>query len=240
MIRILALVLVLILALGIIPLGALAVTVDVFRDYFDTVTPTLGTPPISGEYAGQKTGTTSVTIKTSDYDKYLIYNGEVYDRKGFIDWNEMDKLYSGTTPPSLDTPLPLTSSLTFTNSSMPFADLVYVPHQHKLSRWYSDGTTHWRECLVCKQLNPSHETMFMYQNWCQGGKITVNRDNASHRMKITADVDVADGYTLHKLHFTKVRPDGSKQEVVRYGSGKSFWTNMPTYPMEVTAEFVKK
>jgi len=267
MIRILALVLVLILALGIIPLGALAVTVDVFRDYFDTVTPTLGTPPISGEYAGQKTGTTSVTIKTSDYDKYLIYNGEVYDRKGFIDWNEMDKLHSGTTPPSLDTPLPLTSSLTFTNSSMiPFADLVYVPHQHKLSRWYSDGTTHWRECLVCKQLNPSHETMFMYQNWCQdgdedqvcnvcgghvpyhditvidseGGKITVNRDNASHRMKITADVDVADGYTLHKLHFTKVRPDGSKQEVVRYGSGKSFWTDMPTYPMEVTAEFVKK
>jgi hypothetical protein len=134
----------------------------------------------------------------------------------------------------------------------------YTPHQHKLSYWYSDGTTHWRECLVC-------EENFIGQNWCQdgdedricnicggdvpyhdvtvieeeGGKIIVNRDNACHRMKITADVEPAEGYKLKKLHFTKIRDDGSEQEITRYKKNGQFWTYMPTYDLEVSAEFVK-
>lgn len=268
LIRGIALALVLILALGIIPLAAMAVTVDVWNNYMDTNNvPTLKDAPIADEYVDSKTGTSSVTIKTSDYNKYLLFNGEVYDRAGLLDWEAYFELYSGSTYPDPDTLLPLTSSLTFKDGlGLNRANLIYTAHSHKLSRWYSDGTTHWRECLVCKQLNPSHEIFFIYQNWCQdgdedqvcnvcgghvpyhditvidseGGKITVNRDNASHRMKITADVETNDGYQFVKLHFTKVRPDGSKQEVVRYGQGKSFWTNMPTYPMEVTAEFIKK
>lgn len=135
----------------------------------------------------------------------------------------------------------------------------YTPHAHKLSNWISDGTTHWRNCLVCGE-------QFIYQNWCQdgdengicnicggevpyhditvieseGGKVTVNKETASHRTKITADVEPADGYKLNKLHFTKVRDDGSKQEITRKKQGSQYWTYMPTYDLEVTAEFIKK
>lgn len=264
LIRGIALALVLILALGIIPLAALAAdfSVDVGAYGANQDSLNLKDDPnkvLDGtwyEESVSSKGKPSVTIKASDYDKYVLKYGNMYDLQGLVDFDETYKGKDGN--------FVITNSLTFKEYGM--AWLLYTPHNHKLSRWYSDGTTHWRECLVCKQLNPSHETMFMYQNWCQdgdedqvcnvcgghvpyhditiieseGGKITVNRDNASHRMKITADVETTDGYQFVKLHFTKVRPDGSKQEVVRYGQGKSFWTNMPTYPMEVTAEFIKK
>lgn len=143
----------------------------------------------------------------------------------------------------------------------------YTPHQHKLSYWYSDGTTHWRECLVCKKFaDQGFWEQFMYQNWCQdgdedgicnicggevpyhdikvieteGATITLNRDNASHRMKITADVEAKDGYTAGKVHFVKVRDDGSKQEITRYKKNGQFFTYMPTYEMEVSVDVTKK
>jgi len=136
----------------------------------------------------------------------------------------------------------------------------YTPHKHKLSRWYSDGTTHWRECLVCKNYS-QYDIDFMDQNWCQDGDedgicnvcggdvpyhditveapdgytVTLNRDNASHRMKITAKVDAPAG-AQYKLHFIKVRPDGSEQEITRHKENGEFYTKMPTYPMKVVIE----
>ena len=105
----------------------------------------------------------------------------------------------------------------------------------------------------------------MYQNWCQdgdedgicnvcggdvpyhdikvieveGAKITLNRDNASHRTKITADVEAEDGYKVGKLHFVKVRDNGSRQEITRYKKDGQFWTYMPTYEMEVSVDVTK-
>lgn len=143
---------------------------------------------------------------------------------------------------------------------------AYTPHQHKLSRWYSDSTTHWRECLVCKKVLGQYN-QFLNQNWhsdgdedrvcdvcgadipyheitvidSKGGKITVNLEEAPHRKKITASVELEEGYKLKKLHFTKVRTDGSRQEIKRRKTNKTnWWTYMPTYDLEVTAEYVKK
>jgi hypothetical protein len=133
----------------------------------------------------------------------------------------------------------------------------YTPHKHKLSYWYSDGTTHWRECLVC-------EENFIGQNWCQDGDedricnicggdvpyhditaegpdgytVTLNRDNASHRTKITAKVEAPAG-AQYKLHFIKVRTDGSEQEITRYKKNGEFYTHMPTYPLKVVIETIK-
>jgi hypothetical protein len=45
---------------------------------------------------------------------------------------------------------------------------------------------------------------------------------------------------LKKRHFVKVREDGSKQEITRHKKDGQFWTLMPTYEMEVSAEFIKK
>ena len=269
LVRAVALGLVAILALALLPLGALAVTVNVDSDYYyEKKNPTVNDfydPNTYNNYKSYGTITApSVTIKTSDYDKLVNINGELYDLKGIVNGFKFDD----TKP---DAKLPFASSVTITDSNENHWNisnssgnsqvwLSYVPHTHKLSCWISDGTTHWRNCLVCGE-------QFIYQNWCQdgdedgicnicggivpyhdvivkdsdGGKITVNRETASHRTKITADVKVADGYKLKKLHFTKIRTDGSRQEITRYTQAPGqFWTPMPTYDLEITAEYVKK
>lgn len=255
LVRIVALLLVAMLALTLIPLGALAIEVGVGRDLYEKQNPTVDDYMNNTNYEHIDTvqGSTSVTIKTSNYDSYIIgSNGSGYDLKGIVDWAKYDKCDG-------DDKLPTASSVTFNkDSSILYAWLIYTPHQHKLSYWISDGTTHWRNCLVCDE-------QFIYQTWCQdgdedevcnicgghvpyhdvkvieseGGKITVNRDTASHRMKITADVEPAAGYKLEKLHFFKIREDGSRQEITRRKKDGQFYTTMPTYELEVSAEFVK-
>lgn len=261
-VRIVAALLVAMLALTLIPMGAFALTMNVISEGY-------GNHPTYEEWVYGDTnrlwyqdegfvhGDVSVTIKASNYDSYIVMpDGTDYDLKGIAN-------------PKADTEwddkIPTASSLTYKASSyenadyIPTAWLVYTPHQHALTCWISDGTTHWKNCTVCK-------AKFVGQNWCsdgdedgicnvcggdvpyhdvtvieeEGGKIIVNRDNACHRMKITADVEPAEGYKLKKLHFTKIRDDGSEQEITRYKKNGQFWTYMPTYELEVSAEFVKK
>ena len=268
-VRIVAAALVALLALTLIPLGAFAVDseYDVYEFYIGTTDPKYSDYYkaednfLFNEIDSIKTQNGAATIKTSDYDKHLIYDGELYDLQGVV---IPQKTKNGKAD------LKTGSSYTINKDNADYAfyfDLAYTPHQHKLSRWYSDGTTHWRECLVCKKFcAEGFHDKFMYQNWCQdgdedgicnvcggdvpyhdvtvieseGGKITVNRDTASHRTKITADVETAEGYEFKQLHFTKVRTNGSRQEVVRYKENGQYWTLMPTYDMEVSAEFIKK
>jgi len=260
LVRIIAGLLVALLALTLIPMGALAISVDVYEEYHENKTPEWNDPFWGGYYIDTETGK-SVTIKTSDYDKYEDFGGELYDLKGVFDYSKCPD--EDDSEKEWDKDIPAKSSITFTKNGA--AGLLYVPHQHKLSYWYSDGTTHWRECLVCKKFERFHEP-FMYQNWCQdgdedgicnicggdvpyhdikvieteGATITLNRDNASHRMKITADVEAKEGYTAGKVHFIKVRDDGSRQEVTRYKKDGQFWTYMPTYEMEVSVDVTKK
>ena len=260
-VRIVAAVLVAMLALTLIPMGAFAATVAVYDEIYGKNNPTWEDYDnnVSGVDFFYKDTITkpSVTIKTSDYKDTIIFGGELYDLKGVFQWvNDFDP----------DDEIEMKSSLTFNDKNDYSVSLGYVPHQHSLSYWYSDGTTHWRECLVCKQFkNEGFWDRFMYQNWCQdgdedgicnvcggdvpyhdikvieveGAKITLNRDNASHRTKITADVEAEDGYKVGKLHFVKVRDNGSRQEITRYKKDGQFWTYMPTYEMEVSVDVTK-
>ena len=255
-VRVLAFALVLLLALGILPLGALAATVDVWKEIHTSANPKWDDPCAYAEQIDSKNGT-SVTIKTSDYDKYIVHaDGKLYDLKGIFDWDDY----------AADKTIKMSSSLTYTDNEHHYVSLGYVPHSHGLSRWYSDDTTHWRECMTCKEALKQYD-QFLNRNWhsdgdedricdvcgadipyhditvidSKGGKITVNLEEAPHRQKITASVELEEGYKLKKLHFTKVRTDGSKQEIRRRKTDKTtWWTYMPTYDLEVTAEYVKK
>jgi len=280
-VRIVAALLVAMLALTLIPMGAFAAENDIsftdsiwytddsefeiendwftnanWHDYMDSI------------YIGPN----SVTIKTSSYDDNIIIDGKLYDiDQLYLTSQNSDGTYTfkgignSITVPGAPSDISSEEYQDWFNKYY-WLDLGYTAHQHKLSRWYSDGTTHWRECLVCKKFcAQGFHKKFMYQNWCQdgdedgicnicggdvpyhdvtvveseGGKITVNRDNASHRMKITADVEPAEGYKLKQLHFTKIRDNGTRQEITRYKKDGQFWTRMPTYELEVSAEFVK-
>ena len=269
-VRIVAALLIAMLALTLIPMGALALDADyyyVYNNYIDKVNPSyedLRDAEHHHQYENvgiieAKRG--SISIDTDDYEDYLIWDGAIYDLQGVL------VKYSHV---NYDDDLVLADGLTITHKNEKkypnYFDLIYTTHKHKLSYWYSDGTTHWRECLVCKQFKrEGFWDQFMYQNWCQdgdedgicnicggdvpyhdievidveGAKITLNRDNASHRTKITADVEAEDGYKVGKVHFMKVRDDGSKQEITRYKKDGQFWTYMPTYEMEVSVDVVK-
>lgn len=286
LVRVVALALVAILALALLPLGALAAnTTTVIVGTFEKKDPAVSDPRKKLSSTTKAPGT---TIKASSYDKlYKDANGNLYDFRGFATLGGFNQEVEKINNNSSLTPAQKTAAIeklkkntkySFSNKDLkidPYPttaaeqlkwhqkwDLIivgYTPHTHKMSRWYSDGTTHWKECMVC------HED-FVNQNLCQdgdedgycnvcggvvpyhsitvvestGGKITVNKTTAAYRTKITADVDVADGYKLKKLHFIKVRTDGSRQEIPRNKQGDQYWTYMPTYDLEVTAEFIKK
>ena len=294
MVRIVAALLVAMLALTLLPMGAFAIDALVREGFYDVKNPTLNDYN-SWTFLYETPYNAGDVIKVKDYSNPLILldangNKVLYDFAGFENNKEIFKILGSN--PSEET-LKNTAIPFFKNdiqipnaanpgmggealSTMTEEELAewydtweiiyasYVPHSHALSGWYSDGTTHWKECLTCKKYL-HHFNQFMYQNWCQdgdedgicnicggdvpyhdvtvieeeGGKIIVNRDNACHRMKITADVEPAEGYKLKKLHFTKVRDDGSEQEITRYKKDGQFWTYMPTYDLEVSAEFVK-
>lgn len=267
-VRIIAALLVAMLALTLLPLSTFALEpqdIVVGGVYFDEEDPEYNDaihfdydyPLISSDPDD------SIEIKIDDYDELVELWGDLYDMDGLI-FGPGDDM-GATIEPDDEITIPAYDGTDEWLAKYGWIYLAYTPHHHKLSRWYSDGTTHWRECLVCKKDKRFHEK-FMYQNWCQdgdedgicnvcggdvpyhdvtvieeeGGKITVNRDNASHRMKITADVEPAEGYKLKKLHFVKIRDDGSRQEITRHKKNGQFWTLMPTYELEVSAEFVKK
>lgn len=280
LVRIVALLLVAMLALTLLPMGAFAAeaknTIEAGLSFVYTEDSSLKikngyfSNGYEFDYDPIYIGSSSVSIKTSDYDKNIIIDNELYD---------IDQFYLESYNPSNDT-----HSIKGEGSSIKIPGepsdpkeaeewyykywwtyLGYTPHQHKLSYWYSDSTTHWRECLVCKHYAEFDED-FMYQNWhsdgdedricdvcgadipyhevrvieSEGGTITVNETEAPHRRKIVATVEAAEGYKLKKLHFTKIRDDGSEQEITRYKKDGQFWTYMPTYDLEVSAEFVKK
>ena len=294
MVRIVAALLVAMLALTLIPMGAFAAeTLDdsrngvwVQREYYETTDPSMYDYSHNwNSYGDADFYESGSKIKVKDYDKFLIIDGEMYDFSGFDD-NEFildPKLVfdseedyiawaKKTDLPFVNKDISVPKDLTSKDGQEWLATwgtvfAAYTPHQHKLSYWYSDGTTHWRECLVCKKFaDQGFWEQFMYQNWCQdgdedgicnvcggevpyhdikvieveGAKITLNRDNASHRTKITADVEAEDGYKVGKVHFVKVREDGSKQEITRYKKNGQFFTYMPTYEMEVSVDVTKK
>ena len=296
MVRILAFVLVLILALGIIPLGAMAVDVAVGREYYNTTNPSIYDfkNPAAGNATGynaidSKTYGAGETIKFSDYNTpYVTGNkadgGQIYDFAGFTSYSQF-KVPSNLTPDTdaynawakannvpyyrgnITIPNDYTTNKDYTWGYEIYAG--YTTHQHKLSYWYSDNTTHWRECLTCKKYAAEgFWEQFMFQNWhsdgdedrvcdvcghdipyheidveeVKGGKITVELDEAPYRKKIVATAEPEEGYKLKKIHFIKVRDNGTEQEITRRKTSTkgTWWTYMPTYDLKVTAEFVKK
>lgn len=280
MVRILAFVLVLILALGIIPLGALADgSIDHYKVYTDKTSVKYdadGNVDGGFHYPQQAdilVGASGATIKTSSYDKYTALEGKLYDLDQFYIVSTNDKgVKTGTaaghtvTIPGYPTD---TAKQAEWESKYTYIDVVYTGHQHKLSYWYSDNTTHWRECLVCKKFaDQGFWEQFMFQNWhsdgdedrvcdvcghdipyheidveeVKGGKITVELDEAPYRKKIVATAEPEEGYKLKKIHFIKVRDNGTEQEITRRKTSTkgTWWTYMPTYDLKVTAEFVKK
>ena len=258
LVRIVAALLVAMLALTLIPMGALAAEIDLYTEAYHSKNPTW--KDWSQNYTTLDyehiSSSKPVTIKANSYENMIALGDELYELGGIVDWDDIGYYKN---------PMKFHSSVTVSDNDYHMFSVGYVKHTHKLSYWYSDGTTHWRECLECKEYDEFHEP-FMYQNWCQdgdedgicnvcggevpyhdikvieveGAKITLNRDNASHRTKITADVEAEDGYKVGKVHFVKVREDGSKQEITRYKKNGQFFTYMPTYEMEVSVDVIKK
>ena len=136
----------------------------------------------------------------------------------------------------------------------------YTPHKHKVTCWIADPTNHWVNCKECKE-------QFIGINWhfdndgddfcdvcegeiyyyditeldVEGGKVTADLDTARYRDMVNVKVEVAEGYKLHKVRVFKVREDGSKDQIMVKPviKGETYTFKMPSFNVEVTAEFVK-
>lgn len=246
MVRILAFALVVIMALSILPLASFAEAV-IWDVTTSKTNPTANDIDSVFDYSVESNGT---TIKTSDYDSLLHLNGEKYDLKGIAD---LDASFANP-----DATMKLSNSVVAKNGA--WYALIYTPHAHKLYGWYGDATNHWKYCPVCKE-------NFVAINWhydgdrdrycdvcgdaivyyditvkdSQGGKIIVKEDTAPYRDKINVEIEAASGYRLGQVHFYKVRPDGSRSELTRHKkvTGQSYWFEMPSFNVEIEADFIK-
>ena len=244
MVRILAFALVVIMALSILPLASFA------DSYLAGVTTTKRNPSLSDvdQILGSVKVPDGTTIKTSDYDSLIHLDGEKYDLQGIANVGAI------TNP---DAAMKFSSSVKTYNS---YYALVYTPHAHRLYGWYGDATNHWKYCPVCKE-------NFVAINWhydgdrdrycdvcgdvivyyditvkdSEGGKVIIKEETAPYRDKINVEIEPASGYRLGQVHFYKVRPDGSRSELTRHKkvTGQSYWFEMPSFKVEVEADFVK-
>lgn len=245
MVRILAFALVVIMALSILPLASFADSV------LTGATATNKNPSfndIDAWFSGVNISD-GTTIKTSDYDSLIRLDGENYDLKGITDITA-----------ALENPNAAMKFSSSVKTSGSVYALIYTPHAHKLYGWYGDATNHWKYCPVCKE-------NFVAINWhydgdrdrycdvcgdaivyyditvkdSQGGKIIVKEDTAPYRDKINVEIEAASGYRLGQVHFYKVRPDGSRSELTRHKkvTGQSYWFEMPSFNVEIEADFIK-
>lgn len=243
MVRILAFALVVIMALSILPLASLAATVNTATT--EEKKPALGDLDFFGGSLAVADGS---VIKTSDYDSFIRFGDDKYDIKGVTE----------VTSVTSDTALKLANTIRAANGKT-YA-IVYGPHAHKLYGWYGDATNHWKYCPVCKE-------NFVAINWhydgdrdrycdvcgdvivyyditvkdSEGGKVIIKEETAPYRDKINVEIEPASGYRLGQVHFYKVRPDGSRSELTRHKkvTGQSYWFEMPSFKVEVEADFVK-
>lgn len=240
MVRALAFALVVIMALSILPLASFAAA-TVGTATTEVKKPTAGDLHYFGSAL---TVADNSVIKTSDYDSFISFGDAKYDIKG------VTELTSGK--------LTLTSAVRAANGTS-YA-VVYGPHVHKLFGWYGDATNHWKYCGIC------HENLIAI-NWhydgdrdrycdickdvivyyditvkeSQGGKVIIKEDTAPFRDRINVEIQPDSGYQLGQVHFYKVRPDGSRSELTRNKvvTGQSYWFSMPSFKVEVEADFVK-
>lgn len=252
LVRILALALVLILALGLIPMGAFAATATIFKKGYNAEKPSVDTFQNDWEDFGDeiRTGVGDITVKASEYSNLYLFGGVLYELQGFVDGAKTD----WSNP---ENAIQFTNSVTLKDGDK--ATLGYALHGHDLTCWIYDDNVHWKHCEECGE-------QFVIQNWHQdlnkdktcdicggpiryyditvvdveGGKVTVSETSAPYRTRVNVTVEAESGYELHKVRFFKVRDNGSKQEIVRYQNGTDYYFEMPTYDVEVVAEFVKK
>ena len=79
------------------------------------------------------------------------------------------------------------------------------------------------------------------RNIREGGKVIIKEETAPYRDKINVEIQADSGYKLDQVHFYKVRPDGSRSELTRHKkvTGQSYWFEMPSFKVEVEADFIK-
>ncbi len=250
LVRVLAFLLVLMLALGLLPLGAFAYDVYIYEQPYKS-TDTVYAEDYGFSQIDTKTfpDGTSATIKASSYDNLIYVGSELFELRGLYDYNHY---YSNPTEK-----IELKSSITVSGHAI--LDLMYTAHDHDLSCWYYDDNVHFKHCLECDEL-------FVVQNWhrdgdedrvcdicggtipyhditvvdSEGGKVAADETSAPYRARVNVSVEPENGYELKKIRFFKVRDDGSKQEIVRHQKGNGYYFDVPTYDVEIVAEFLKK
>lgn len=140
----------------------------------------------------------------------------------------------------------------------------YAPHQHKLSRWYTDTTNHWKQCTVCKENFLMMDWHHDYDNdkvcdFCgdeilyyditieevEGAKLVELEGDtdmtAAYRDDLFVEFEAEDGYRLLGVRFYKVRDDGTESELTRQVITRYevYGVEMPSFNIRIVPEVVK-
>ena len=254
--RILSLILALVMLVSLIPMSAMAMTVTIVGAVYDDNAAKLGDDTIAGGLLDSKEGET-VTVKTKDYEDLIVSpEGDLYEIIGLHVLNnkvlaELEKTAAANGASSATVVAPPVAEdyataeeydaayAAWAEANSDYVLITYGPHTHNLSKWNSDPTNHWRNCLQCKE-------EFLLNNWHHDGDdddkcdvckadivyytITVPEvegvkevtlegpkadSTAAYNDKITVTVEAEEGYSIKDVRVYKIREDGTKNQIVR-------------------------
>lgn len=256
--RILALILALVMLISLVPMNALAMTVTIIGSVYEDNDAKLDDTPLVWGEIETKDVDKKTTIKTKDYDDLIMdtETGELYEIIGLHVLNNkvMEKLsktdaannIGSATVSAAPVPEDYKTDAAYEEAYAKWAEsnseyvlVTYGPHIHKLSRWNTNNTNHWRNCLQCKE-------EFLLYDWhhdadkdgtCDQCKSAIvyysisvpevegvkavtlegpkEDSTAAYNDKITVTVEAEEGYKITDVRVYKVRADGSKDQIVR-------------------------
>lgn len=179
--RMLALVLTLVLLISLLPMNALAMTVNIVGAVYGSNGDTLADEPMDYGEMDAKEGKTKVTVKTKDYADLIMdtETGKLYEIVGLHVLNnavmeKLDETKIGnanksatiTAPPAAEdyetTEAYEKAYAKWAETNSEYVLVAYGPHTHNCTNWLSDATNHWKNCLQCKE-------QYLYNNWHYDG-----------------------------------------------------------------------
>lgn len=256
--RILALVLTLVMLVSLLPMSALAMTVTIVGSVYGSNDAKITDAPLAYGEMDAKTDDKKVVVSTKDYEDLIVNTetGELYEIVGMHVLNNkvMEKLsetgiVNSTGSATIVAP-PVAEDYNTTEefeaaynkwaeTNSDYVLVAYGPHTHNLTKWITDPTNHWKNCVQCKE-------EFLGNNWHYDGnkdgkcdvceyeivyyKVSVPEvegvkavtlegpkedSTAAYNDKITITVEAEEGYKIQDVRVYKIRQDGTKEQIVR-------------------------
>ena len=201
------------------------------------------------------------TIKASQYDDFIVYGDDFYERVGMNSTSSHTKI-NNKKKEMVIPPYPEDGTELQQKAWMDkYADVTvaYALHEHDLrdAPWFFDNNYHWKYCKVCGHRaflrwhsdrdedgncdlcgNPIH-TYDIQVKESAGGKVNLSAEKGPMNMRVDVTVTPDPGYHLQNIRFFNHNEKHSQLTRWEDRPGEAYHFVILNWDIDVEAEFVK-